>query len=390
MRPFHWFLRRYCILFVAFVLSLLAPVQGLARGAAVQVNPSPDHWSQRFGGISVDIGQDAAADPDGNVYLTGSFKDSADFGGGALTSAGEEDIFLAKFNALGHPLWSKRFGNTASDAGYSVAIDPAGNVYLTGCFTGNVDFGAGNLNSNNEGDIFLAKFDPDGKPLWSQRFGAGGDDNGTGLAIDPSGSIYLTGYLWYGADFGGGMLTNASDNTFVAKFDFNGNHLWSKIFIQTGAVYSKDIAIDPGGNVLLTGYYTGSVNFGGGVLDSVLSGPEIFLVKLNGNGTHVWSKRFGSTGDDQGTNLAVDSTHGSSSGTKRNAFGVFGRGGWAGGFWPALADLGGGLGTFVAPVYGIYALVIGYGIYDGAGRRVHLPADPVGAAADGPPGQRAA
>jgi hypothetical protein len=115
-------------------------------------------WSKRFGGSSDDVVNSIAVDENGDVVVTGYFQYTVDFGGGALTSAGLFDIFVAKYAGTdGAHRWSKRFGSTGNDAGYGVTADGAGNVVTTGYFMGSVDFGGGILTSAGTFDIFLVK-----------------------------------------------------------------------------------------------------------------------------------------------------------------------------------------------------------------------------------------
>jgi hypothetical protein len=102
----------------------------------------------------------------------------------------------------------------------SVAVDRDGDVLLlTGSITGDIDFGGGPRMSLGKVDLAVAKFDPSGNHLWSQRFGGPQDDIGAGLAVDPLGNVLLTGNnLGGGLDFGGGVLPNAgSRDIFVAS-----------------------------------------------------------------------------------------------------------------------------------------------------------------------------
>jgi hypothetical protein len=142
-----------------------------------------------------------------------------DFGGGTLTSAGEQDIFLAKFDGNGTHLWSQRFGDADDQWCYSVASDPSGNVVVTGFFYGTVDFGGGLLTSAGLEDIFLAKFDANGTHLWSQRFGDAVDyQEGFSVASDPSGNVVMTGFFEGTVDFGGGTLFSLYNDIFLVKF----------------------------------------------------------------------------------------------------------------------------------------------------------------------------
>jgi len=117
------------------------------------------HWSQRFGGTQDDQGLAVAADASDNVIVTGVFSGSADFGGDHLVSAGFSDIFVSKYDASGVHQWSQRFGDKISDLGEAIAADASGNVIVTGRFWNTVDFGGGDLTSAGDFDVFVAKYD---------------------------------------------------------------------------------------------------------------------------------------------------------------------------------------------------------------------------------------
>jgi uncharacterized protein (AIM24 family) len=163
-------------------------------------------WSKRFGGTGQDETVDGVAvDGSGNVVVTGRFQGSVNFGGAGLTSAGGQDVFLAKYSSSGTHLWSKRFGGTLGDRGNSVAVDGNGNVVVTGTFSGSIDFGGGALTSSGTQDLFLAKFSGTGGHLWSKRFGGSSSyDVGTGVAVDDSDNVLVTGCFMGTADFGKG------------------------------------------------------------------------------------------------------------------------------------------------------------------------------------------
>jgi hypothetical protein len=84
-----------------------------------------------------------AVDGSGDVLVTGQFTGSVDFGTGRLTTAGGNDVFVARYSAAGAPLWARRFGGLITDVGSGVAVDGSGNVLVTGYFAGTVDFGPG-------------------------------------------------------------------------------------------------------------------------------------------------------------------------------------------------------------------------------------------------------
>ena len=300
-----------CPPIVAVVFSLFALLLPSQSTAA-----KGNHlWSQRFGDASSESGWSVAADGSENVIVTGNFYGTVDFGGGLLTSAGDRDIFVAKFDPCGDHLWSQRFGDASDQWGASIAVDSAGNVLAAGYFEGTVDFGGGPLTSAGDiydKDIFVAKFDPDGNHLWSQRFGDERSQWGNSVAVDGPGNVILTGTFYGTVDFGGVPLVNPSPgdiwDIFVVKFDRDGNHLWSQRFGDSNPNWEGcwSVAVDGSRNVILTGYIEGTVDFGGEPLTSA-GFDDIFVVKLDSSGNHVWSKRFGDWNEFQiGESVAVD------------------------------------------------------------------------------------
>src|SRR6185437_10571648 len=108
-------------------------------------------WSKAIGSVGDDYANALCVDRNGNIIVTGSFNYSVDLGGGTLNSAspGFSDIFLVKYSATGAHQWSRQFGDVGNDSGDGVTADAAGNVFVTGSFVGSVDFGGGRLTSNS-------------------------------------------------------------------------------------------------------------------------------------------------------------------------------------------------------------------------------------------------
>jgi PKD repeat protein len=268
-------------------------------------------WARRIGASAADNANDVAVDANGNVVVAGVIRGSVDVGGKSLTSAGGADAFVAKYAPNGALVWARSLGGTGDDEMTSVAVAANGDVVVTGRFAGNVSFGGATLQASGASDIVLAKYAAaDGAHLWSKRFGGTMDDSGSAVAIDGSGAVLLTGYFRGTADFGGGPMSVpfVSDlDAFVAKFDADGNPVWSKHFPNTGNDRAYGIATDPVGNVAVAGTFSNTIDLGGGELTSANAMIDIFVVKLNAAGGYVWGRQIGTAGASEGTNgVAMD------------------------------------------------------------------------------------
>jgi endonuclease V-like protein UPF0215 family len=115
-----------------------------------------------YGGTANDAGFGITIDSSGNSYITGYFQGTVNFGGGDVTSAGGNDIFVLKLNSSGTFQWVSTFGGTSNDNGYGITIDSSGNSYITGYFNGTVDFGGGDVTSAGSTDIFVLKLNSSG------------------------------------------------------------------------------------------------------------------------------------------------------------------------------------------------------------------------------------
>jgi len=302
------------------------PYYGLSDGCEKQLDPKYK-WSKNVSTGIIDIeGNSIAADSLNNIYIAiNTVNSTIDFGGGELTNPENcvycHDIFLSKFDSNGNHIWSKRYGGNGIDITSSIAIDKSNNIFITGYFLSqSINFGGYNLINISENcygeypclDLFLVKLDSDGNHLWSKSFGGSGDDYGNSVSVDSSGNVHITGYFWSSTiDFGGGALKNASagySDIFLAKFDSNGNHLWSKRFGGSSDDLGSSVSVDSSGNVYITGNFKSStIDFGGGTLTNA-GGKDIYLAKFDSNGNHLWSKRFGGNDDDYVQSVSVDSS----------------------------------------------------------------------------------
>jgi hypothetical protein len=263
-------------------------------------------WTLPFGNGEAQEARGVAVDGAGNVIVVGSFMGTVDFGGGPLSSAGGYDVFVLKLDPAGKHVASARYGDAAEQRALDVAVDAGGNVYFTGWAGGNVDFGGGALPPGGGLDFFVASLDGAFKYRFGKRAGDAADQRGYGIAIDPAGRVLVTGSFDGKVDLGGGPLTTAGKgDVLVAALDQNGNHLFSKRFGNADDQSGQGIAAAPDGRIVLTGFFAGSVDFGGGQLVSGGS-TDGFVVGFGMTGEHQWSKRFGDVGAQFGFGVAVD------------------------------------------------------------------------------------
>lgn len=178
---------------------------GSTDAFVVKYAENGDHrWSTRLGGGAADMGQGIAADVMGGVVVTGT----------------NNGAFLVKYDTNGAQEWSQSFRSTIGVQGQDVAFSPAGVITFTGNLRGTTNFGGASLTSAGDDDVFLAFFEGTGTHRWSQRFGNAGDDWGHGCTFDPSGDLILTGVFSSSVDFGGGALVSAGLNdVYLVKFD---------------------------------------------------------------------------------------------------------------------------------------------------------------------------
>ena len=268
-------------------------------------------WVSSSGGPGADAGYAIAVDGAGNSYVTGSFEGNATFATTNLTSQGLSDVFVAKYDSSGSLLWARQAGGTNADAGFGIAVDAQGNCYVTGYFSGNADFSGTNLKTTGAYDLFLAKYDRDGTLVWATTTGKSIALFGSAVAVDATGNCYLTGSFSQNAVFGDTVLTNNSSyNAFVAKYDTNGAVLWAQQLGGDTDDQGTGIALDADGKCYVTGYFEGDAWFGNQDLIS-LGDRDMFICQFDPAGEVQWIQQAGALGKTQGSAIAVD-RHGNS------------------------------------------------------------------------------
>jgi hypothetical protein len=229
-----------------------------------------------------------------------------------LTSQGLQDVFVQKTDATGALHWARRVGGSLGDVGDSVAIDADDNIYLTGSFRGTADFDPGpdllEQTSQGDGDSFILKLDADGNLLWARTMGA---EDSHGIAVDANRNVYTTGFFTHTTDFDPGegeVLRTVDERTdaFVLKLDANGDFVWVVTVGDSGFDEGNGIAVDAGGYVSVTGIGDGDFDPGPG--EAIPRRGGIFVWKLTNDGALAWVRVFDTQtpGEQNGFDVAVD------------------------------------------------------------------------------------
>ena len=298
-------------------------------------------WVETGSGTQYNSGNSVACDDQGNSYVTGYYYGSLSMGGQTVNSQGSWDIFIAKFDISGNLSWLKSAGGQASDWGNDIAVDPAGNVYITGHFTVSANFGGFTLSAISPGvpsvDGYVAKYDPNGNVLWAKNIGTGS----LGIYVDSLGNAYVTGssQMLFAKFNSTGQLVNVKLNSnpnpvgqeilcnqqgevyvagrftssltidtatvstnyvydvFVAKLDSNWNLSWLTQGYTSGFYnYCDGLSFDNAQNIYLTGYYEDSLSFGSSDTLHGMGNYRGFLSKISPTGTVLKLKGFNNNG----------------------------------------------------------------------------------------------
>ena len=328
-------------------------------------------WARAAAGQGFDYGNYITTDDSGNVYLSGQFEYDCNFGPKTVSTAGQHDIFVAKYNSSGTLIWVKRAGSTDGDAGHGIgldaqrniyttgefektcyfsvtdsvtvggtninniyiskydnngnlvwlrsvvsngdgrgralACDTAGNIYFTGSFARNANFGGINISYYGYADAFLAKYNKDGNAVWVRKSGGTSDDKGKGVALDNFGNVFLCATFTNTANISGHFLSASGlYDSYIVKYDTSGNYIWAVKAGGTDTTKMAGITTDSDGNAYVTGYFIDSATFGTTTLISQGS-YDFFIAKYNANGEFVWAKRGGGSYEDFGQGISYDS-----------------------------------------------------------------------------------
>ena len=286
-------------------------------------------WAIRAGGPNYDESHGITMLSDDSTVVTGRFRGTAIFGEGEanetyLESDGSNDIFVARYTPDGKLVWAKRAGGVSGDQGNGITTLSDDSTVVTGSFNFSATFGEGEANetvleSNDELDIFVARYNPDGTLAWVKRAGGTESDRGHGITTLSDDSTVVTGSFGGSATFGEGepnetVLVTAlgsgeAPDIFVARYNADGTLAWAKSAGGTDDDHSSEITTLSNDSTVVTGRFRGTATFGEGEPNETVliseDETDIFVARYNPDGTLAWARCAGGMGGDLSLGIAA-------------------------------------------------------------------------------------
>ncbi|MEM8487603.1 MAG: SBBP repeat-containing protein [Bacteroidota bacterium] len=255
---------RMAVLLYSLPVLLFFPLEAKGQFAAKETATGVA-WIKAISGSDYSAGADIAVDPQGNVIYAGVFREEITLDNDPdyrFSNRGKSDIVLLKTTPAGDVIWMQTIGGVGDDRAFRIAIDTAGHVYLTGSFERVIRFEDSNdqhtLESTGKEDAFLAKFDADGQILWSAKAGGERSDQGIGLTLSPDGKVYISGFFETSAVFGNQTITSKGQlDAYIAQYNAAGTFNWVRTLGGERRDLASGIAADSKGRVYVTGVTRG-------------------------------------------------------------------------------------------------------------------------------------
>lgn len=277
-------------------------------------------WVEGFATIS-----DLVTDATDHVYVTGRIHGKVQFGPNPWTlslTKNRWSNFVLKLGPDGTLVWHKELEASGRSVASKLALDRGGNLHVAGCFEGTIDLDPGpNVvpaisPGTDHHDLYVVKLDREGRFLWGRTAAGQGRKEISGLDLDGSGGVYVSGRFPQEADFDTSrpkthMLTGAgNEDGFLWKLDRHGSVCWVRGLVGAASDQITNVAWDGAGHVYITGYFESKALVGkegrGAVSLAGAAGESAFLAKLDLDGNVVWARCLGSASYASGVGLAVD------------------------------------------------------------------------------------
>ncbi len=282
-------------------------------------------WAKAILGYSANQPVGVSPLEDGTFFITGFFAGTAVFGAKEpeeieITSTDDFDLFIAKYDDDGSPLWARAAGGVGFDAGFSVDVLPDGSAIAVGQLAGSAVIGEGEpgetaLESEGDTDALIIKFDADGSVVWATSAGGEYAEQARDVIVLDDGSFITVGHFTATATFDSGganqteLVSAGLQDAFVAKYDPDGALLWVTSIGSTDTEWGWAVDTTTDGSAIVTGHFSETATFGAGQENETAitsaGSKDIYTVKYDPDGTLLWVSTAGGTDYDEGKNAAV-------------------------------------------------------------------------------------
>ncbi len=245
--------------------------------------------------LSSNSGLTFSVDPSSSLFFSTTYKikvttEVEDINGNNMTS---DNLTADGFTTKN---WTKQLGSSSNDEGLGVTVDSSDNIYVTGFTEGALD----NNTNNGDKDIFLVKYNSVGVHQWTQQLGSSSYDSGIGVTVDSSDNIYITGKTLGGLD---NNTSSGNSDIFLSKYNSSGSYQWTQQLGTASSEIGYGVTVDSSNNIYVTGYTVGDID------NNTSSGSkDHFLVKYNSSGSYQWTQQLGTSLEDYGLGVELDSS----------------------------------------------------------------------------------
>jgi len=269
-------------------------------------------WVRKAGGnyttqafSSWDDGRSVITDSYDNVYITGSFRDTAVFNKDTLFSFGDVDLFIAKYSANGDLIWVDNYGGKAADNGNTIIIDNNDNLYLAGWIKDTARIADTVLIPYDDMDNFIVKLNSNGERIWiKQMGGSSAYAYRTSIAVDSNNNLYVTDYFAGTVNLNDTtLIANGNIDFYLSKYDPNGKFLWARQYFDVFNIQSHALTIDENNNLYITGSFRGTLLYLNDTVLTPYGNDDIFVAKFDSEGNFVWIIGAGGVASDTGLDI---------------------------------------------------------------------------------------
>lgn len=263
-------------------------------------------WMQTFGGSGLDNSTGVVA-AEGQIFTAGVFSGQSWIGSNLLSSAGEEDVYVAGLDAGGAVSWVLSGGGTLDDEVTAVGTDAQGNVLVAGAYWLNAAFAGVNFTAQQSSrSLFVLHISPGGELNWAKNLHGTAIKKISAIGADAYGNVYLSGYFQGQLSLDEWVLTaNGATDLFVTKLDASGGVTWAAHAGQSGDTRITGMAVKPGGGVVVGGYFNGITQIGDYLFTANTYDRDVFLADYDADGFLQWARKAGGVHNDELTGIAI-------------------------------------------------------------------------------------